>query len=203
MKYMKWALCALLIGAPLYGMAEVFTFVTTIASTEYPTASFREIETKDKLHTTNIPEKAALNAGYVTDNSNGSSGSGTINIQGNPIDVNTLSMEDDTSLSGGADKRWYVDTLKIHPNGTVVVGNLIAGMVTIDPALTDPYNVKLSATKVIINKKTHTKAADIKEELNAVWSGGKFHFQKGETSNNLATWKSIGTSENVITTATN
>ena len=204
MKYMKWALCALLIGLPLYGMAEVFTFVTTIASKDTPTASFREIETKDKSHTTNIPKDAVVNAGYVTDNpAIGSSKDGTINIQGNPVNVKTLLMEDNTSLLGGAEKRWYVDTLKIHPNGTVGVGQLIAGNVEIAHGSADTHEVKLEATKVIIIQKTYTKAADIVEELIAKWGGGgQFHFKKGASSNKSATWTNIGTpSEYVITTA--
>lgn len=88
-----------------------FTFVTTLSA---PVASFKEIETQYAGVPTEFGNNAEVNLG------SSKSGTGEIHIEGgNPVRINQLEMEENTTFSVGDDKKWIVDELTIGKDGEV------------------------------------------------------------------------------------
>ncbi len=129
-----------------------FKFVSTLSA---PVASFDTVETKSCVVTE--PE-GILNVGTAA------STGGTINVQGGPVQINKLYMEDGTKI-GSADIKWLVTTLNIGKNATVRVKNLLASAVALWNS--DSVESKLDVTNTLqIGSQIYATNATAKQILN-------------------------------------
>ena len=136
----KYILAGLFVGVGIGAAfaAESLTFVTTLSA---PVASFNKVETMVD-NAVQISSDARINAG------NKKSTGGSINLQGGPMSVKTLYMEDKTALSAtqynGNDVKWMLNELNIHRNGSVEVTSLLARDIWLKNSKSG-YSTKLQA----------------------------------------------------------
>ena len=158
-----------------------FTFISALHA---PKASFDIIETRDAGNT-------VFGSGTVINVGSSASSSGTINVNGYPIDINTLNMEDGTQLTGGAGNRWLVDTLNIRPNGEVTVGALIAEKVDLNNH-GDKDTAMGVTTGLYINGNAWTVTGSATSTLNAQGKeGNAVQFSTNGELEASATWKKL------------
>ena len=191
----SWLIIFVLLAfcVPTWGQsaANHFHFVSSIYA---PYGSFAEIVTQPHSGTTSI--NGTFNIGSQE------SAGGTININGDILEIHTLKMEHNTSISSNT--HWFMKTLTLGKNANVNVRTLIANEVTLANANGPTKETALTVEDtLLIENDTFTKNGRAANELEASRNLEKqFHFiQEGGTLDNTvsktATWKKLdlGTSE--------
>ena len=95
------------------------------------------------------------------------------------MEMDTLTMQNNTTISG--DAKWLVDTLNIHTNGSVQVGNLIANKVEITVPEGDT-TAKLTANNLLVAGdplQMHDAVATSSMLVTDGTGGLPFHFVSG------------------------
>ena len=192
----SWLIIFVLLAfcVPTWGQsaANHFHFVSSIYA---PYGSFAEIVTQPHSGTTSI--NGTFNIGSQE------SAGGTININGDILEIHTLKMEHKTSISSNT--HWFMKTLTLGKNANVNVKTLIANEVTLANASDSTKETALTVEDtLLIENDTYTKNGRAANELEASRNLEKqFHFiQEGGTLDDTifgakATWKKLdlGTSE--------
>lgn len=186
MKYWGVTLFVLLVCTSAWGQANQFRFISALHAAK---ASFDTIETKNTKEPTVFKGGTAINVG------SSASSTGTIDIQGFPIQIDTLTMDDGTQLSDSdsSSNKWLVDTLQIGDNGNVVVGTLIANQVSLNKE--NEVTVTVDET-LLIKGSAWTQTGSASDILNARGKGneGSFIFEDGGKTKDEdieATWSQL------------
>ena len=181
-------LFVLLVCTSAWGQANQFRFISALHAAK---ASFDTIETKNTKEPTVFKGGTAINVG------SSASSAGTINIQGFPIQIDTLTMDDGTQLSDSdsSSNKWLVNTLQIGANGDVAVGTLIAQEVSLENKENEVTNVTVSNT-LLIKGSAWTQTGSASDILNARGKGneGSFIFEDGGKTKDEdieATWSQL------------
>lgn len=194
MKY--WGITVFILAACLPALGagvNEYEFVSALSVSE---ASFQEVETKSVDHPTKFGANTVFNVGAPSSTAI----SGTINVQGKPIQVTTLNMNNSTNVANNTNTKWLVDTLNIRADGEVQVGTLLAGEVNLENKTKDK-STGLTANTLKTDTSTWAKDGEItrtgttEETLQADWKDGssdpkKFYFVPG-TATGTAKWKSL------------
>ena len=149
----------------VWAATDSFKFVSTLSA---PVASFREVETKQKVE---IPANSQFNAGSAA------STQGNIVLNGTkPMTMPTLTMQNNTGISGNA--KWLVNTLNIYTNGSVKIGNLIAN--TVEVTVPNGAMATLEAKNLLVTNKLSMKEG---KATSSLWvlnnENDDFHFVGG------------------------
>lgn len=192
MKYWGVTLFVLLVCTSAWGQANQFRFISALHAAK---ASFDTIETQNTKEPTVFKGGTAINVG------SSASSAGTINIQGFPIQINTLTMDDGTQLSDSSSNKWLVDTLQIGANGNVVVGTLIAHKVSLENNDNENGGTHVKVNEeLLIKGSAWTQTGSASDILNAHGKGneGLFIFEDGGKTKNEnigATWNKLNRTE--------
>ena len=194
MKY--WGITVFILVACMPALGAGVNEYEFVSALSVPEASFQAVETKSVDHPTKFGANTVFNVGAPSTGDI----SGDINVKGNPIQVETLNMNNSTSVANSANTKWLVDTLNIRTGGKVEVGTLLAEQ--IDLQNTD----KSKETTLQVNNKLQTdtntwakdgeikKTGTTEETLQADWKDGtdnkQFHFVPG-TATGTAKWKDL------------
>ena len=191
----SWLIIFVLLAfcVPTWGQsaANHFHFVSSIYA---PYGSFAEIVTQPHSGTTSI--NGTFNIGSQE------SAGGTININGDILEIHTLKMEHNTSISSNT--HWFMKTLTLGKNANVNVRTLIANEVTLANANGPTKETALTVEDtLLIENDTYTKNGRAAHELEASRNLEKqFHFiQEGGTLDDTifgaeATWKKLDVNAN-------
>lgn len=170
----KWRVLILLCIFCMPAWAERFKFVSYLSA---PVASFEVIETKDNEHP--VAPFGEVNAGSIA------STSGEIRLEGNPIRVTNLYMEDGTKIEMG-EGHWIVRTLTIgtvadgKPEASVKVKRLQANSVYLYNSGSEE-STTLNVESLTVGSGVYTSTGQATSSLTADGKeGGQFQF----TSNN-------------------
>ncbi|MBQ3667384.1 MAG: hypothetical protein II913_04930 [Elusimicrobiaceae bacterium] len=196
MKY--WGITVFILAACLPALGagvNEYEFVSALSVAE---ASFQEVETKSVDHPTKFGANTVFNVGAPSTEGNIS---GDINVKGKPIQVDTLNMNNSTSVANNTNTKWLVDTLNIRANGAVHVETLLAGEVNLENKTKDK-STGLTANTLKTDTSTWAKDGEInktgttEETLQADWKDGssdpkKFYFVPGTATTGAATWQQL------------
>ena len=195
MKY--WGITVFILATCLPALgAGVNEYEFVSALSVVPKASFQEVETKS-AKPTKFGANTVFNVGAPSTAGNIS---GDINVKGNPIQVETLNMNNSTRVANSANTKWLVDTLNIRAGGGVQVGTLLAEQIDLQNTAKSMGTTLQVANKLQTDTNTWAKDGEIKktgtteETLQADWKDGtdnkQFHFVPG-TATGAATWKGL------------
>lgn len=155
MRRRLWALGILMVSQLAWGAPQELQFISTLSS---PVGSFREIEAKDCYVQVKFPRNEGT--GEVNIGSSSALG-GTVRIQGQPFEVGTLWLENNTTFRMSSGVKWIVNEVRIGNFGSVEPTSLHAQNIVNDSA----KDANLSARKVIVDGNVTTTSAVVGSTL--------------------------------------